>query len=81
MGSQFLNFNVAGHRFTTSKDTILKEPASRLALIARYGRGTEEMSTAAAALLFMAKHSRLSHMCVHSSQQHTADKLQDSATV
>ncbi|WIA08123.1 hypothetical protein OEZ85_007581 [Tetradesmus obliquus] len=35
MGSQFLNFNVAGHRFTTSKDTILKEPASRLALIAR----------------------------------------------
>lgn len=38
MDSQFINFicfNVAGNRFTTTKETILREPASRLALIAR----------------------------------------------
>lgn len=31
----FVTFNVAGQRFTTSKDTLLKEPASRLAMLAR----------------------------------------------
>jgi len=31
----FVTFNVAGYRFTTTKDTLLKEPASRLALLVR----------------------------------------------
>ena len=31
----FITFNVAGQRFTTSKDTLLKEPASHLALLVR----------------------------------------------
>lgn len=38
MDSQFIEFvcfNVAGQRFTTTRETILKEPASRLALMAR----------------------------------------------
>eukprot|EP00879_Flechtneria_rotunda_P020592 GHRR01021668.1.p1 GENE.GHRR01021668.1~~GHRR01021668.1.p1 ORF type:complete len:426 (+),score=90.43 GHRR01021668.1:69-1346(+) len=30
-----VSFNVAGNRFITSKDTVLREPASRLALLAR----------------------------------------------
>lgn len=35
MSSAFVTFNVAGHPFTTSRDTLLKEPASRLALMVR----------------------------------------------
>jgi hypothetical protein len=31
----FVTFNVAGQRFTTSRDTLLKEPSSRLALLVR----------------------------------------------
>lgn len=31
----FVIFNVAGQRFTTSSQTLLKEPSSRLALLAR----------------------------------------------
>lgn len=35
MSSQFVNFNVSGTRFTTFKETVLREPASRLALLVR----------------------------------------------
>jgi hypothetical protein len=31
----FATFNVAGQRFTTNRDTLLKEPSSRLAMLVR----------------------------------------------
>lgn len=31
----FVTFNVAGQRFTTSRDTLLKEPSSRLSMLVR----------------------------------------------
>jgi hypothetical protein len=33
--SAFVTFAVGGQRFTTSRDTLLSEPASRLALLVR----------------------------------------------
>lgn len=31
----FITFNVSGHQFTTSQDTLNKEPSSRLAMLVR----------------------------------------------
>lgn len=55
----FVTFSVAGVKFTTSKDTLLKEPASRLALLQRGVLAAVTDSTGAIFIDRDAKHFQL----------------------